>query len=213
MCWYLLTELKLVKISVSSCRTSDLFDYHRHVIALIWFSNTLRFKLKPLIKPIQCKKSYLGGILESPCQFIHLSLCLSVDKTFPESTSVIMNKHNPWIILFHFTIQLPRWPPWRPWWILIKIVSSRTVSVIETWGFVFGLITLNTNLNLKVYDFHCYIGTASRTVASTNMNATSSRAHTVVTITFDQIIKDDTGSETKKSSVMNLVDLAGNRFL
>lgn len=54
-------------------------------------------------------------------------------------------------------------------------------------------------------------GTASRTVASTNMNATSSRAHTVVTITFDQIIKDaDSGLETKKSSVMNLVDLAGS---
>ncbi|XP_062573408.1 kinesin-like protein KIF28 isoform X5 [Saccostrea cucullata] len=53
-------------------------------------------------------------------------------------------------------------------------------------------------------------GTASRTVASTNMNATSSRAHTVVTITFDQIIKNESGSETKKSSVMNLVDLAGS---
>ncbi|ELT99958.1 hypothetical protein CAPTEDRAFT_223727 [Capitella teleta] len=52
-------------------------------------------------------------------------------------------------------------------------------------------------------------GTASRTVASTQMNATSSRAHTVVTITFDQIIKGDSG-ETKKSSVMNLVDLAGS---
>ncbi|XP_060063153.1 kinesin-like protein KIF28 [Ylistrum balloti] len=53
-------------------------------------------------------------------------------------------------------------------------------------------------------------GTANRTVASTNMNATSSRAHTVVSITFDQIIKSETGSETKKSSVMNLVDLAGS---
>lgn len=42
------------------------------------------------------------------------------------------------------------------------------------------------------------------------MNATSSRAHTVVTITFDQIIKSESGSETKKSSVMNLVDLAGS---
>lgn len=52
-------------------------------------------------------------------------------------------------------------------------------------------------------------GTQSRTVASTNMNATSSRAHTVVTIIFDQIIKSDSG-ETKKSSVMNLVDLAGS---
>ena len=41
------------------------------------------------------------------------------------------------------------------------------------------------------------------------MNATSSRAHTVVTIIFDQIIKTDSG-ETKKSSTMNLVDLAGS---
>jgi hypothetical protein len=59
----------------------------------------------------------------------------------------------------------------------------------------------------------CYVaGTASRTVASTNMNATSSRAHTVVTITFDQITKTPNG-ESKKSSVMNLVDLAGNFYL
>uniref|UniRef100_A0A1I8I6D7 Kinesin-like protein n=1 Tax=Macrostomum lignano TaxID=282301 RepID=A0A1I8I6D7_9PLAT len=52
-------------------------------------------------------------------------------------------------------------------------------------------------------------GTASRTVAATNMNATSSRAHTVVTIVFDQIAGGG-GKETKKSSVMNLVDLAGS---
>ncbi|KAK3605709.1 hypothetical protein CHS0354_013504 [Potamilus streckersoni] len=52
-------------------------------------------------------------------------------------------------------------------------------------------------------------GTTQRTVASTNMNATSSRAHTVVTIVFDQILKTPNG-ETKKSSVMNLVDLAGS---
>jgi len=53
-------------------------------------------------------------------------------------------------------------------------------------------------------------GTANRTVASTQMNATSSRAHTVVTITFDQIQKNEAGQETKKSSSINLVDLAGN---
>jgi hypothetical protein len=40
---------------------------------------------------------------------------------------------------------------------------------------------------------------------------TSSRAHTVVTIHFDQIIKDDLG-ETKKTSVINLVDLAGKNL-
>ena len=52
-------------------------------------------------------------------------------------------------------------------------------------------------------------GTANRTVAATQMNATSSRAHTVVTIIFDQISKNDSGQETKKSSNINLVDLAG----
>lgn len=36
-------------------------------------------------------------------------------------------------------------------------------------------------------------GTANRTVASTNMNATSSRAHTIVTITFDQIFNSSAG--------------------
>lgn len=41
------------------------------------------------------------------------------------------------------------------------------------------------------------------------MNATSSRAHTVVTIIFDQISKNESGQETKKSSNINLVDLAG----
>lgn len=65
-------------------------------------------------------------------------------------------------------------------------------------------------MDLCLYFINSPIGTASRTVASTNMNATSSRAHTVVTITFDQIIKSESGSETKKSSVMNLVDLAGS---
>ncbi|XP_065676074.1 kinesin-like protein KIF28 [Hydra vulgaris] len=53
-------------------------------------------------------------------------------------------------------------------------------------------------------------GTANRTVASTQMNATSSRAHTVVTIQFDQIEKNPAGEETKKQSVINLVDLAGS---
>ena len=56
-----------------------------------------------------------------------------------------------------------------------------------------------------------FTGTANRTVASTNMNATSSRAHTVVTIVFDQILKSEASDEkTRKSSVINLVDLAGN---
>jgi hypothetical protein len=55
-------------------------------------------------------------------------------------------------------------------------------------------------------------GTENRTIAATNMNATSSRAHTVVTIYFNQFIKTEYG-DTKKTSAINLVDLAGKRFL
>lgn len=53
-------------------------------------------------------------------------------------------------------------------------------------------------------------GTKNRTIAATNMNATSSRAHTIVGVTFIQKIKNAAGEETAKSSVVNLVDLAGS---
>jgi len=41
------------------------------------------------------------------------------------------------------------------------------------------------------------------------MNATSSRAHTVITIEFKQIITED-GRTMEKVSNINLVDLAGS---
>lgn len=53
-------------------------------------------------------------------------------------------------------------------------------------------------------------GTRNRTVASTNMNATSSRAHTIVGITFVQKYINPAGEETAKTSIVNLVDLAGS---
>lgn len=53
-------------------------------------------------------------------------------------------------------------------------------------------------------------GTKNRTIASTNMNETSSRAHTIVCITFCQKRKNDSGQEMAKTSVNNLVDLAGS---
>ena len=53
-------------------------------------------------------------------------------------------------------------------------------------------------------------GTNNRTIGSTNMNAHSSRAHTLVTISFDQILNHNTDKETIKSSLINLVDLAGS---
>jgi len=52
-------------------------------------------------------------------------------------------------------------------------------------------------------------GVASRTVAATQMNATSSRAHTLMTIRVTQMITED-GRTKEISSDMNLIDLAGS---
>lgn len=53
-------------------------------------------------------------------------------------------------------------------------------------------------------------GTRNRTLAATNMNATSSRAHTIVQIQFAQKgEKNSNGEQTTKTSLINLVDLAG----
>lgn len=53
-------------------------------------------------------------------------------------------------------------------------------------------------------------GTRNRTVAATNMNATSSRAHTIVAINFTQKSPNAAGQSMTKTSVINLVDLAGS---
>ncbi|UYV79548.1 unc-104 [Cordylochernes scorpioides] len=54
-------------------------------------------------------------------------------------------------------------------------------------------------------------GNKARTVASTNMNETSSRSHAVFTIIFTQRIEDNlTGLATEKVSKISLVDLAGS---
>ncbi|VDO18732.1 unnamed protein product [Heligmosomoides polygyrus] len=53
-------------------------------------------------------------------------------------------------------------------------------------------------------------GTKSRTIAATNMNATSSRAHTIVKLLFVQKSPKSGGGTTTKKSEINLVDLAGS---
>ncbi|PAA48056.1 hypothetical protein BOX15_Mlig019522g3 [Macrostomum lignano] len=53
-------------------------------------------------------------------------------------------------------------------------------------------------------------GSKNRSVAATNMNATSSRAHTIVAINFVQKNSNESGQKMTKSSLMNLVDLAGS---
>jgi kinesin family protein 1 len=52
-------------------------------------------------------------------------------------------------------------------------------------------------------------GTKNRTIAATQMNATSSRAHTIFTIEFKKITKTGT-SKSETVSMINLVDLAGS---
>lgn len=53
------------------------------------------------------------------------------------------------------------------------------------------------------------MGTKNRTVAATQMNATSSRAHTIICVEFKQI-KTVSGVKSEKLSMINLVDLAGS---
>ena len=64
-------------------------------------------------------------------------------------------------------------------------------------------------INYKHIEDRIAEGTKNRTIASTNMNATSSRAHTIVTVTFVQKAKNALGQLMAKTSVINLVDLAG----
>ena len=52
-------------------------------------------------------------------------------------------------------------------------------------------------------------GYENRTIGSTLMNATSSRAHTIVTIEFKQLTLI-AGRKSEKLSMINLVDLAGS---
>jgi kinesin family protein 1 len=52
-------------------------------------------------------------------------------------------------------------------------------------------------------------GSKNRTIAATQMNNTSSRAHTVITITLTQNLTTN-GTKTSRKSIINLVDLAGS---
>lgn len=52
-------------------------------------------------------------------------------------------------------------------------------------------------------------GQQSRSIGATQMNQTSSRAHTIITIEFKQI-REDENKKTEKFSQIHLVDLAGS---
>lgn len=53
-------------------------------------------------------------------------------------------------------------------------------------------------------------GNQNKTIAETKMNATSSRAHTIVELVFKQTYRNETGSLMQRVSNINLVDLAGS---
>jgi len=75
--------------------------------------------------------------------------------------------------------------------------------------FVQGLSKVPVS-SFKEIDARMEEGTSNRTVAATQMNATSSRAHTVVTLEYQQIMVGDDGKKTTRTSEINLVDLAGS---
>ena len=52
-------------------------------------------------------------------------------------------------------------------------------------------------------------GYTSRSIGATMMNQTSSRAHTIITIEFKQIMQEE-DRKLEKLSIINLVDLAGS---
>lgn len=87
--------------------------------------------------------------------------------------------------------------------VIIIIYSTTFVSFI-----VEGLTSAVVRSHLEVEDY-LVEGTKNRTIAATNMNATSSRAHTIFTIHFMHKSKAQNGEIMAKTSVIHLVDLAG----
>ncbi|CAL2037683.1 unnamed protein product [Caenorhabditis brenneri] len=76
--------------------------------------------------------------------------------------------------------------------------------------YVENLTTVPVN-SFKEIEAKIEEGTKNRTIAATQMNATSSRAHTIVKITFNQkSSKQGAGGTSMKKSEINLVDLAGS---
>ena len=78
-------------------------------------------------------------------------------------------------------------------------------------GFYVERLTASEVDNYEQIESLMDVGTAARTVASTNMNATSSRAHTIFQIGLKQTKVDaESMKATDKTSLINLIDLAGS---
>lgn len=78
-------------------------------------------------------------------------------------------------------------------------------------GFYVMGLTRNAVGNYETIEKLMEAGSKARTVASTNMNATSSRAHTIFQIVLTQTKVDAAlGKATDKVALINLIDLAGS---
>lgn len=65
--------------------------------------------------------------------------------------------------------------------------------------------------SISKMEFYMELGFKSRSVRATNMNAQSSRSHSIFTIYIDSQQNDQKGNEKYKASKLNLVDLAGSQ--
>lgn len=92
----------------------------------------------------------------------------------------------------------------------MTIKGGLKVRQHPTKGFYVENLTACSVNSYKEIDGKINDGTRNRTVAATNMNATSSRAHTIVAITFTQKQPNETGQSMTRTSTVNLVDLAGS---
>ena len=85
----------------------------------------------------------------------------------------------------------------------LKIRESKSIGV-----FVEGLSKHAVN-SYQAIETKMEEGNTNRTIASTRMNATSSRAHTIISVELTQI-EVMLGKKVQKFSQINLVDLAGS---
>ncbi|XP_066281577.1 kinesin-like protein KIF28P [Branchiostoma lanceolatum] len=94
--------------------------------------------------------------------------------------------------------------------LLSKDSKNLTVRQSPKQGFYVENLKQTPVQNYKEIERLMDQGTKNRTTASTNMNATSSRSHMVITVRFKQVFINASGESTTKSSEINLVDLAGS---
>ena len=92
----------------------------------------------------------------------------------------------------------------------LKIKGGLKIREHPKKGFYVDKLTSHKVCSYENIEMKMDNGTKNRTVASTAMNATSSRAHTIVAVTFVQKTQEEGQQAMTKTSVINLVDLAGS---